>query len=90
MMATTPKDEKDPKRERVVMSKGHEVVGPGYMRLTGVAAKVTDRGENSGNPGQVNQDSNMDRQAYRVSRVRQNSSMDRRADRVSWVGNMEQ
>jgi hypothetical protein len=30
----------------VVLSKGHEVVGPGYSRLTGAAAKVMDRGEN--------------------------------------------
>jgi hypothetical protein len=30
----------------VVLSKGHEVVGLGYSRLTGAAAKVMDRGEN--------------------------------------------
>jgi transketolase N-terminal domain/subunit len=54
MMATEPKDRKDPKRARVVLSKGHEVVGLGYSRLTGAATKVTDMGENSGNPSRVN------------------------------------
>jgi hypothetical protein len=38
----------------VVLSKGHEVVRSGYSRLAGAAAKVTDRGENLGNPSQVN------------------------------------
>jgi hypothetical protein len=38
----------------VVLSKGCEVVGLGYSRLIGAAAKVTDRGENLGNPSQVN------------------------------------
>jgi hypothetical protein len=45
---------KDPKRACVVLSKGHEVVGPGYSRVTGVVAKVTDKRENSGNHGRVN------------------------------------
>jgi hypothetical protein len=44
-MATKPKDEKDSKRACVVLSKGNEVVGLGYSRLTGAAAKVMDRGE---------------------------------------------
>jgi hypothetical protein len=52
--ATESEDEKDPKRAHVVLSKGHEVVGPGYSRLTGAAAKVTDVGENLGNPSGVN------------------------------------
>jgi hypothetical protein len=47
-------DRKDPKRACVVLSKGHEVVGPGYSRVTGVVAKVTDKRENSGNHGRVN------------------------------------
>jgi hypothetical protein len=45
MMATDPEDEKDLKRARLVLSKGREVVGPGYSRLIGTAAKVTDRGD---------------------------------------------
>jgi hypothetical protein len=53
-MAMEPEDEKDLKRARVVLSKGHEVVGPGYSRLIGATAKVTDRGENSDNPSRVN------------------------------------
>jgi hypothetical protein len=44
----------------VVLSKGREVVGSGYSRLIGAAAKVTDRGENSGNPNWVNQVSKME------------------------------
>jgi hypothetical protein len=36
---TTPKleDGRDPKRARVVLSMVHEVVGLGYLRVTGVA-----------------------------------------------------
>jgi hypothetical protein len=93
-MATESEDEKDSKRGSVVLSKGHQVVGPGYSSLTGAAAKLTDRGENLGNPSRVNRVSKME-QHYpsRVSQVSQNSSTDRRADRVSRVnrvGNMEQ
>jgi transketolase N-terminal domain/subunit len=54
MTATEPEDEKDPKRARVVLSKGREVVGLGYSRLIDAAAKVTDMKENSGNHNQVN------------------------------------
>jgi hypothetical protein len=78
-MATKTKDEKDPKRARGMLSKGHEVDGLGYSRLTGAAAKVTDRGENLGNSSRVswvNQGSNTDRQADRVSQVSQDNSMD--------------
>jgi hypothetical protein len=70
---TDSEDEKDPNRSRVVLSKGREVVRLGYSRLTGATAKVTDRGENLGNPSWVSQDNIMDRQADRVS---QNSSTD--------------
>jgi hypothetical protein len=63
MTAMELEDEKDPKRVHVVLSKGGEVVGPGYSRLTGASAKVMDKGENSGNPSRVNwvsQDSSTD------------------------------
>jgi hypothetical protein len=82
--ATEPEDEKDLKRARVVLSKGREVVGPGYSRLTSDAATVTDRGENLGNPSLVNWVSKT-KQHYpsRVSQVSQDNSMDRQADRVS-------
>jgi hypothetical protein len=75
--ATELEDEKDPKRARVVLSKGHEVVRLRYLRLTGAAAKVTDRGENSSNPSHVNRVSKTE-QHYpsRVSWVSQNSSTD--------------
>jgi hypothetical protein len=53
--ATVPEseDEKDPKRTRRVLSKGREVVGLGYSRLSGDAARVADRGGESGNPNWV-------------------------------------
>jgi hypothetical protein len=44
----------------VVLSKAHEVVRPGYSRLTSAVAKVTDRRENSGNSSQVNGVSKME------------------------------
>jgi hypothetical protein len=48
------RDEKDPKRARVVLSKGHEVVRPAYLRLSGAATEVMHKGENSGNPNRNN------------------------------------
>jgi hypothetical protein len=39
MMAPKPEDWKDPKRARVVLSKGHEVIGLSYSWVTGVATK---------------------------------------------------
>jgi hypothetical protein len=54
MIAMELKDGKDPKRARVVLSKGREVVGPGYSRVTSVAAKVIDKRVNLGNHNQVN------------------------------------
>jgi hypothetical protein len=62
MMALEPEDRRDPKRARVVLSNSHEVVGLGYSRVTGVAAQVSDKKENSGNH-------------VRVNRVSQNSNM---------------
>jgi hypothetical protein len=83
-MATEPEDEKDRKRECVVLTKGHEVVRAGYLRLTGAASKVTDRGENSGNTSRVNRVSKTEQhylswvsRVGRVSRFSENSSMDR-------------
>jgi hypothetical protein len=71
-MAPEPDDRKDPKRARVVLSMGREVVRLGYSRVTGVAAKVTVKRENLGNHSRLN-------------RVRQNSNTDRQADRVGQV-----
>jgi hypothetical protein len=89
MTALISEDRKDPKRARVVLSKGCEVVGPGYSRVTGVAAKVTNNRENSGNHGRVNQVSKTEQQyPSRVNRVSQNSNMDRQAYQVgqaTWV-----
>jgi hypothetical protein len=79
-----PEDEKDSRRACVVLSKGREVVGPGYSRLTGAAAKVTDRGENLSNPSRVNQVSKKEQHySSLVSRVSQDNNTDRQANRVS-------
>jgi hypothetical protein len=88
MTATKPEYRKDLKRARLVLSKGHEVVGPGYSRVTSVAAEVTNKRGNSGNYSRVTRVSETE-QCYsnrvgRVTRVSQNSNMDRQADRVSW------
>jgi hypothetical protein len=56
----------------VVLSRGREVVGLGYSRVIGVAAKVMNKRENSGNHDRVNevsQNSCTDWQASRVGRV---------------------
>jgi hypothetical protein len=71
----------------VVLSKGREVVGLGYSRLIGGATKVTDRGEDSGNPSRVTWVSKTEQHCPSwVSRVRQNSNTDRQTDRDSRVG----
>jgi hypothetical protein len=69
-MVSESEDEKDPKSARMVLSKGCEVVGLGYSRLLGDAARATDRGEESGNlswGGRVRRDYNTDRQIDRVT-----------------------
>jgi hypothetical protein len=62
------KDEKDQKRACMVLSKGCEVVGPGYSRLSGDAARAADRGEKSSNPGRVGWEYDTDRRIDRVTR----------------------
>jgi hypothetical protein len=70
--ATVPEseDEKVPKRTHMVLSKGCEVVWPGYSRLPGDAARVADRRGESGNPN-------------RVDRVCQEYNTNRWTDRVT-------
>jgi hypothetical protein len=69
-----PGDEKGPKRARAVLSKGREVVRPGYLRLSSAAAEVMHKGANSGNPNRVN----------RVSKTEQRyPSQVNRTDQVS-------
>jgi hypothetical protein len=76
----------------LVLSKAREVVGLGYLRVTGVAAKVMDKRENLGNHSQVNRVSKTEQryssrvsQVGQVARASQDSSMDQQADRVSLV-----
>jgi hypothetical protein len=87
-------DEKDPKRAQVVLSNGHEVVGLDYLRLSGAAAEVMHKGENSGNPNRVNRVSKTEQrypsrvnQTDRVSQISQDNRPDQRRDRVSRVAN---
>jgi hypothetical protein len=69
-MVPESEDEKDLKRTHMALSKGHEVVRPGYSRLLGDAARVADKGGELGNPNRVErlrQKYDMDRQTYRVT-----------------------
>jgi hypothetical protein len=79
-----------------VLPKGREVVGPGYSRLSGAAAEVMHKGENSGNPNRVNWVSKTEQrypswvnQTDRVSQIGQDSRPDQRTDQVSRVANTE-
>jgi hypothetical protein len=54
----------------MVLSKGHEVVGLGYSRLSGDGARAMDRGEELSNPNQV-------------GRVRQEYDTNRWTDQVT-------
>jgi hypothetical protein len=96
-MVPKSEDKKDPKRVRMVLSKGHEVVGLGYSRLSGDAVRVADRGEESGNPNwvdRVHREYDTDRrtdQVTRDSRSSRDGYLGRRVDRVnqdSW-GNQD-
>jgi hypothetical protein len=89
--ATVPKseDEKDPKRTRMVLSKSHEVVRPGYSRLLGDAAGDTNRGGESGKPNRVDWVHREYDKDQRTDEVTQDSRANwegysgRRADRVT-------
>jgi hypothetical protein len=63
-------DEKDLKRTRMVLSKGCKVARPDYSRLSGDAARVVDKGGESGNHN-------------RVDWVRREYDTDQRTDRVT-------
>jgi hypothetical protein len=81
--APEPEDKRDPNRARLVLSKGHELVGSGYSRVIGVVAKVTDKRESLGNHRQVNRVSKIEQHYLsRVNRFSQNNNTDRQADRV--------
>jgi hypothetical protein len=51
--AMEQEDEKDPKRAHVMLSQGHEVVGPGYSKLSSAAATETNKGRRSDNLNRV-------------------------------------
>jgi hypothetical protein len=82
---------KDPKRACMVLSKGHKVVGLGYSRLSRDAALVTNRGEESGNPNQVDRvrlEYDTDWWADWVtqdSRGNRDGGSGQQANRVTWV-----
>jgi hypothetical protein len=52
-MVSESEDENDLKRTRMVLSMDRQVVGLGYSRLSGDAARVADRGRESDNPNWV-------------------------------------
>jgi hypothetical protein len=85
--ATIPEleDEKDPKRTHMVLSKGCEVVGPGYSRLSGDATRVTDRGGESGSPNRVDREYDTDRWTDRVTRDCRGNRDGYSGRRADWV-----
>jgi hypothetical protein len=81
-------DEKDLKRTCMVLSKGHKVVGSGYSRLSGDAARATDRGGESGNPNwvdQVHREYDMDRWIDRVTQDSRGNRDGYSGRRTYWV-----
>jgi hypothetical protein len=60
-------DEKDPKRTRMVLSKAHEVVRLGYSRLSRDAARVANRGGESGSSYRVDREYDTDQRTYPVT-----------------------
>jgi hypothetical protein len=85
-MVLESEDEKDLKRAHMVLSKGREVVGPCYSRLLWDAARVADRGEESGKPNRVHWEYDTDQQTDRVtrdSRSNRDGYSSRQADRVT-------
>jgi hypothetical protein len=81
-------DEKDPKRTRMVLSKGRKVVWPGYLRLSRDAVGVTDRGGELGNPNRVDRarwEYDMDRWIDRVTRDSQGNQDGYSGQRAYWV-----
>jgi hypothetical protein len=78
----------DPKKTRMVLSKGHEVVGPSYSRLSGDAARVMNRGEESGNPNfvdRVHREYDTDRQTDWVTQDSQGNRDGYSGRRADWV-----
>jgi hypothetical protein len=67
-----------------VLSKGCEVVGPGYLRLSGDTARVADRGEELGNPNRVHQEYDTDQRTDRVTKDNRDGYSGRWADWVTW------
>jgi hypothetical protein len=79
-MAPEPVDNRDPKRAHVVLSKGHEVVGMGYSRVTDVAGAA-----NSGNHDRVIRVSKTE-QHYRARLTRLAKIATRTGKQIGLVG----
>jgi hypothetical protein len=92
--ALRQEDENDPKRVHVVLSQVHEVVGPGYSKLSSAAATETDKGRLSDNLKRVTRVGDRDGWLGIPNRViRVNSREQQRLDyleHVGWVSNTEQ
>jgi hypothetical protein len=70
----------------MVLSKGHEMVRPGYPRLSGDVARAADRGDESGNPnrvGRVCREYDMDQRIDRVTRDNQEGYLGQWVDQVT-------
>jgi hypothetical protein len=75
-VATGQEDEKDPKRAHVVLSQGHEVVGPGYSMMSSAAAMGKDKGRRWDNPNRVTRVTDKGRNSYNSNQVTCISSTD--------------
>jgi hypothetical protein len=78
-------DEKDPKRTRMVLFRGHEVVGLGYSKLSGDVARVKDRGGESGNPNRVCWEYDTDRRTNQVTRDSRGNGDGYSGQRTDWI-----
>jgi hypothetical protein len=82
--ALRQEDENDPKRVHVVLSQVHEVVGPGYSKLSSAAATETDKGRLSDNLKRVTRVGDRDGWLGIPNRV--NSREQQRLDYLEHVG----
>jgi hypothetical protein len=81
-------DEKDLKRTRMVLSKGCKVARPDYSRLSGDAARVVDKGGESGNHNRVDwvrREYDTDQRTDRVTRDSQGNQDGYSGQEIDWV-----
>jgi hypothetical protein len=77
----------------MVLSKGREVVRPGYPTLLGDAARAADKGEELGNPnwvGRVHQEYDTDRRVDRVTQDSRGNQDGGSGQQAAWVTRVSQ